>query len=73
MYIYIYIYIRTGNYAPAIASTSFPPGSRRDPLGIPAGSTVCTSKLTVPNLKQLVLTSVDAILMICYDSTFHTF
>ena len=42
--IYKYVYIHTRNYALAIASTSFPPGSHGSPLGITLGSRISKPK-----------------------------
>ena len=43
----MYVYTYTRNYALAIASASFDPGSRRDPLEIPLASKVWSPKMPV--------------------------
>ena len=62
-YIYIYIYIR--NYASAIASASFTPGSRRDAQDIPLGPRIRIKKVWSWVLKQMCLIGLDVFLRMC--------
>ena len=50
-----YNYIHTRNYALAIASASFPPGSHGNPLGITLGSRIARPKGMILDPKILVL------------------
>ena len=53
--IHAYKYIWTRNYALAIASASFPPGSHKDPLGITFESRISKPKVMIPDAKIQVL------------------
>ena len=51
----IYLYIYTRNYALAIASASFPPGSYGNPLKITLGSRISKPKVMILDPKITVL------------------